>query len=395
MFEHIVLRRATGGQPISAGYIAEALLYYQKLHLFIDLGTLIYLIRQLGTSNILTLLSRPEVSAVYCEEMLGTHTESIGVSQYHNFVTIAITGHEDVGKLKHPVERLQFELERNGISKKQAKQFSTSFLQRVPIRKFSGNHFISGGIPAAAKKDLLDIEYTKQAIRHAIQATPGGYNVGDELELEIIDSELGYYVFSNLDLATVNKKRDQLVPPIEPISIAYLLTNILDARADLALSAFYGGDFVTSEFTSAIIQARHSEFLRRSNINASSRQHFVEVVLPDSPSLTEVIDSGERSFDEFIKLLDRAERFKNWLKKVNPDEDLVRSYMLDISSEGWIQRLPAKSLRYVITQALDATSPGTGIIAGILDNFVVEKLLSGWRPNHFVTKRLKPFMQGY
>lgn len=157
MFEHIVLRRATGGQPISAGYIAEALLYYQKLHLFVDRGTLFHLIKQIGTSGILTLLSRPDVSAVYCEEMLGTRTDSAGVSQYHNFVAFTLSGHKDVGELKSPAERLQYELERNGLPKKDAKQFSKAFLQRVPLRRFSGNHFLEGGILAAAKLDLLEL----------------------------------------------------------------------------------------------------------------------------------------------------------------------------------------------------------------------------------------------
>ena len=395
MFEHIVLRRATGGLPISAGYIAEALLYYQKLHLFVDRGTLFHLVKQLGTESILALLSRPDVSAVYCEEILGTKTDSVGVSQHHNYVAITWSGHKDVGELKSPADRLQYELERQGTPKKEAKQFSTAFLKRVPIRKFSGNHFLDGGIPSAAKRDLLDLEYAKQAIRHAVAATPGGYTVGDELKLEVIDSDLGCYVFSNLDLDAINKKRAQAAPPIEPLTIAYLLSNILDARADLALSSFYGGDFVTSEVTSSIIQARHTEFLRRSNINVASRRQFIEVVLPDSPCLAEVIDSGERSFDEFLLLLDRAGRFKDWLRKVNPDEDLVRSYMRDISSEGWIQRLPAKSLRYILTLALDATNPGAGLVAGFMDNFVVEKLLSGWRPNHFISGRLGPFVQGY
>lgn len=395
MFDHIVLRRATGGLPISAGYIAEALLYYQKLHLFIDRGTLFHLIKQLGTSRILALLNRPEVSAVYCEEMLGTRTDSVGVSQYHNFMAFTLSGHEGVGELKNPVDRLKYELERQGVPKKEAKQFAGAFLQRVPLRKFSGNYFLDGGIEAAAKRDLLDIEFAKQAIRHAIAATPGGYTVGDDLKLEVIESDLGCFVFTNVDLDVINKQRAHASPPIDPFTIAHLLTNLLDARADLALASFYGGDFVTSAITSSIIQARHSEFLRRSNLNGDSRRQFVEVVLPDSPSLAEVIDSGERSFEEFLLLLDRAGRFKDWLKKVNPDEDLVRSYMRDISSEGWIQRLPAKSLRYMLTLALDATNPVAGLVAGFMDNFVVEKLFSGWRPNHFVSGRLGHFIQGY
>lgn len=90
MFEHIVLRRATGGLPISAGYIAEALLYYQKLQLFVDRGTLFNLVRQLGTGRVLGLLDRANISAVYCEEMLGTSTDSIEVSQHHNYVAFTV-----------------------------------------------------------------------------------------------------------------------------------------------------------------------------------------------------------------------------------------------------------------------------------------------------------------
>jgi hypothetical protein len=92
--------------------------------------------------------------------------------------------------------------------------------------------------------------------------------------------------------------------------------------------------------------------------------------------------------------LDCAARFKDWLKAVNPDEDLIRTYMRDVSSEGWIQRLPAKSIRYVLTLALDATNPAVGLVSGFVDNFVVDKLLSGWRPNHFVSGKLSPFVQG-
>ena len=393
MFEHIVLRRTTGGLPMSAGYIAEALLYYQKLHIFIDTGTLFHLVKQLGTGRILALLSRPDVSAVYCEEILGTRTDSAGVSQYHNYVAMTMSGHQDVGHIKNPTDRLQYQLERQGLPKKEAKQFTMAFLQRVPMRKFSGSHFLNGGIAAAAKRDLLDLEYAKQAIRHVIAATPGGYAVGDDLKLEVIDSDLGCFVFTNIDLDAINKRRSEARPSSESLTIAHLLTNILDARADLALASFYGGDFVTSEVTSLMIQARHEEFLRRSKLNVASRRQFVEVVLPDSPSLAEVIESGERSFDEFLLLLDRAGRFKDWLKGVNPDENLVRSYMRDVSSEGWVQRLPAKSLRYVLTLALDATNPGAGLVAGFMDNFVVEKLLSGWRPNHFISGRLGPFVQ--
>lgn len=394
MFEHVVLRRAESGSPISVGQLAEGMFYYQKVHLIIDRETLFHLVQKLGTGLFLSILNRADISAVYCEEMLGTHTESVGTSQFHNYVAFTLSGHQDKGDLKTVQERLLFELERKGVAKKDARSFSKAFLERVPVRKYSGNHFLKGGVPEAAKHDLLDGEFVRQAVRQAITAIQGGYAIGDDLKFEVLNSELGNFVFTNINFDAINRKRAQFNPPIGPLTVAHLLSNILDARADFALASFYGGDFVTSSSTSAIIQVKHAELLRRSRLNVDSRQQFTEVVLPDSPSLAEVIDAGERTFDEFLSLLDRATRFKDWLKSVSPDENLIRTYMRDISSEGWIQRLPAKSLRYALALALDAANPVASLVAGFVDNFLIEKLLGGWRPNHFVSSKLGPFVRG-
>lgn len=392
MFDHVVLRRADGGQPISAGQIAEALLFYQKVHLVIDRGTLLGLVKQIGMPQLLTLLQRHDFSAVYCEEMLGTSTDNVGAFQIHSFVAFTLSGDKTAGELKTVDDRLRFDLERAEMPKAEARRFTKAFLDRVPVRKFSGNHFIAGGITEAAKLDVLDAEYTKEAVRRALQVMPGGYTAGSDLKFDVIDSKVGIHVFTNVDFEAINRRRAAGTPPEDPLTPAHLLSSILDARADLALASFYGGDFVTSASASAIIQVRYSELLRRSALNTASLQQFAEVVLPDTRTVAEVIDSGERTFPEFLVLLDKAARFKNWTKAVNPDENLVRTYVRDISSEGWIQRLPQKSMRYAFTLALDASNPVAGMVAGFVDNFVLEKLLSGWRPNHFISTKLQPFV---
>jgi hypothetical protein len=138
MFEHIVLRRTAGGLPISAGQIAEALLYYQKVHIVVDRGTLQNLVRQIGTGHILALLRRAEISAVYCEEILGTYTDSAGVSQYHNYVSMKVAGHETVGKFKNPQERLQYFIEGQGISKRKQRFLPEPFWTWSPLVPFPG-----------------------------------------------------------------------------------------------------------------------------------------------------------------------------------------------------------------------------------------------------------------
>jgi hypothetical protein len=392
MFDHIVLRRADTGEAISAGQIAEALLYYQHVHLILDRGTLSTLAQRIGTQGILKLLQRPEISAVYNEEMLVTQTETTSGFQIHRYDAITITGHESLGTFKTIQERVQYAIETASIDKKQSRQFAKTFVDKVPVRKFSSDYYLKGGISVAARRDLLDADFVRLAVRRLLPTLAGGYDPGPELRFDVIDSALGIHVFHNIDLPAMNLRRAMLQPPLEQLTIAYILTLLQDARGDIALASFYGGDFITSQAASSVIQVRHEEFLRRTALNSNAQRQFVEVVLPETPSVAEVIDSGERTLDEFFVLLDKAGRFKHWLKSVNPDEGLIRSYMNDVNAEGWIQKLPAKTARYILTLTLDATNPTAGLISGFVDNFLVEKLLGGWRPNHFVAGRLAPFI---
>lgn len=392
MFESVVLRRKENGEPISAGQIAEALLFYQKVHVVVDRGTLIQLVRQIGTSSFIALTQRSDFSAVYTEENLGTVTNDVGLLKVHGYVAMTLAGDGQSGNLERVQDRLQFELKRLGSQPADAKRFARAFLDRVPTRKLSGGHFLSGGIPAAAHKDLLDAPYARAAIRHALIATPGGYDAGEDLKFDVVETELGTYVFSSIDFEVVNRRRAALKPPQEPVTIAHLLSTLLDARADLAMAAHYGGDFVSSAASSAVIQVRHALLLQRALKNSGERKSFIEIHLPDMPTIAEAIDSGERSFDEFLKLLDKSARFKLWLKSTNPDEGLVREYFRAATAVDWIQTSKAKGMRYALATLADATNPIAGFLAGVADNFVVEKLLGGWRPSHFVNDRLKQFL---
>lgn len=393
MFEKIVLRRSEGGAAISAGQIAEALLFYQNVHLVIDMGSFGQLVRQLGPGTLLSVLQRGDCTAVYCEESLGTHSENVGSMQTHSFVAFTLTGHEGIGTFKSREDRVAYMFRNEGVPSSDAKRFAKAFLRYAPPRKFSSDFYLNGGIPSAARRDLNDKDFVGAAVNASLARIPGATGLGDALRFDIIDSDLGLYVFSNIDFELINRRRAGLVPSQEPVTAAHLLSNILDARADLSLASFYGGDFVSTEVTSSIIQIRYAEILRRGQLNEEQLTSFRQVTLPDYPSLRETIDSGQRTFKDFLLLLDKAARFKEWLKTAAVDEGLLRSYLAGVSKEGWVQSVPAKTVRYLFTTALESQYPLIGTAAAIADSFIVEKLLGGWRPNHFVENRLGPFLQ--
>lgn len=61
MFDSIVLNRSIDGPAITIGEIAEALLFYQNIHIVMDTSNLLGLIQSIGPHNIIRLLSHPDV----------------------------------------------------------------------------------------------------------------------------------------------------------------------------------------------------------------------------------------------------------------------------------------------------------------------------------------------
>ena len=322
MFEKIVLRRSEKGPALTIGELAEALLFYQNVHLVLDYSTLNEFIRRIGMPQLLVLLARPNVSAVYCEETLGTRTERVGVIEHHSFVAFTFVGTQEVGELKSRKRRLEYILEHNhGYGKRQARRLVERFRMRVPTRKLTNDYFLPGGVVKAASDDLLDPEFVHEAMRRVLSHIVGIPPILGDFKFEIIPSPTGFRIVTNLEFQAINAYRKNRDPRLDNISPAHLVNEILMARADTSLAAHYGGEFYTSELSSQIIRLRYAELLKRMGIEAEEIRQLKEIVIPESPSISEVIDSGGRTFEEFLSLLEKSQRFRDWIQGVNPDEN--------------------------------------------------------------------------
>lgn len=393
MFEKIVLRRSDKGPALTAGELAEALLFYQNVHLILDHGSLSGLINQIGMPTLVSLLTRPNISAVYCENLLATRTETKNNIATHSFVAISFSGDQEVGQLTSRKKKLEYILiKKHGYNKKQAKRLVERFRLKVPFRDLTNDHFIDGGIIKAAQQDLIDESFIHNSIRLALIDILGFENVPSNFIFKPHVGESEFQIETDLnflEISDVAKKRQSHDGDITP---AHLIGNVLNARADTILASFYGGEFYTSDLTSEIICLKYSELLRRVGIEKNELNEFNEIVVSTAPSLREVINSKERTFDEFLKMLDKSQRFREWAKGVNPDEKLVKEYWSEVSAEGWIDKLPSKALRYIIGTTIGAIEPLTGHAVSIADSFLLDKIIGGWRPSHFVDHTLKPFI---
>lgn len=126
-------------------------------------------------------------------------------------------------------------------------------------------------------------------------------------------------------------------------------------------------------------------------------------VFEGADSLQLALTSGKRTFDEFLEVLRRAERFKTWIKAQSTDSNLLKSYHREISTKSFIDRLPGKTSRFALFTGLGLAADltitgGLGTAAGVTvsaaDQFLVEKLGFGWKPHHFVAGPLRDFVVG-
>ncbi len=115
------------------------------------------------------------------------------------------------------------------------------------------------------------------------------------------------------------------------------------------------------------------------------------------------MNSGARNFPDVVRLVEQAKKFKEWLRTQDPDEHIRKAYLRDVSHANWADNLPLKTLRWLIFTAgglaLGAafTNPLTGTIAGtalsLADSFLLDKVIRGWKPSHFIDGPLKDFVQ--
>jgi hypothetical protein len=284
-------------------------------------------------------------------------------------------------------------LEMMQVSGGDARRLADRFLRRVPITRYSGDVFVTGGVHKSAAADLTDLDYLTAAFRRMLREQVGFEAYAERLRVDVTKLSAEQFTLShNIDFVKGNTRRKEVNPALENLTEGNLLAALLDASADLNIASHYGGDFYTSATNSDIVRIRYAEVLKRTGLSREQLKQFQDIVLSGYPTIREAIDSGSRTFGEFEKLLDKSDSFRETIHKIGPDASLVNEYFNEVRKEGWFSSVPVKGIRYVVGLALGAVSPAVGAAASAADMFLLEKL-KGWRPNHFVDDKLKPFLE--
>jgi hypothetical protein len=160
-------------------------------------------------------------------------------------------------------------------------------------------------------------------------------------------------------------------------------------------------DLAISPLDSIVATCRFTHLLRERAQNDDVLRLFQEFVFTDGRTIREAVNSGQRTFADVVRLAAAARKFKDWLKGKPSSRDLLREYCGEVSRIDWAERLPSKSIRWVLFTGVSTligvvAHPLAAAVAGVTlsaaDTFLTDKLIKGWKPNQFVSGPLTEFV---
>lgn len=393
MFEKIIIRRhAVDGQAIDAGLLAETLLFYGHVHILFDQANLRSLLTSIGPENLVSLLKDKRITGTFLSDNLGTITSDRNNVPYHSYAAFQISADENRKKINQKdwiIRGFEDTLGKVHGVKRHAKHF----IDQIEFRNH-GDTSEGGSIVDIARKDLNDRDYVRMAVTDILQRAVPDLKLPHNWFFYIAEAGKEFISCTNLNFTAINAEYHKTIPPAQnSITPAWLLSNLLDTRADIFFATDYMSEFVTDELHSSLAQLRISDLLKRRTNSAEQVAHFQELNFGKARAVREALNSGDRSFHDFMKLLEKADRFKGWLSERNPDAKLIKEYYEAATSESWANSLPSKMIRFIIcTLAPFGLGPVGGTAVGFGDSFLFERLVAGWRPNQFVQGPLKRFV---
>ena len=402
MFETAILRKHgqafTGVDP---GLIAETLLFYSNVHIVAHFGVLVELLRTLGADTLLRLLDDRIVTFTYLRSDFGVATVDQSGLEFHGFVSMRLEGHQSGKRKLTSEESVQLAFERALGRSWPKRRLARRFIDKFAFRQNVDVPDSPDGVPGLAFADLCDAAYVQDAVKAALVSLVPSYVAPADFRFEIVRGKTDFLIDHNINLTALNAGFRQLNPASDvTITPALISGYLLEARVDLQLASGYMAEIVTNSATASVVRRKLAAIMEKRDRNISEIEIFQEVQLRNARAIREAVNSGEHSFEDFLALLEKAEKFKGWLRSRNPDANLLDEYYKSVKAESWIEKLPSKGIRFLLTAGLAGVletlfPSGIGVASGIglgaADALLLDRLLRGWRPNQFIEGPLQRF----
>jgi len=388
MFREITIKPSKNLQ-FDLGQIAESLLFYEKVNLISSPLFFKMLIEHEEVDSFLELMTSGKINVKLEDNIFSTMRNEIAGQKSLWMRPTLVTGGKDL-TIQDRLERvIMTSTDRKGYSRRLTKKIldnSEVILHSPEIIKF-------------VEQDLSDQTYLKRAISKSVKFFDPLIKINpEEIDAKVHNLQGGFIIDTNVNFDEINKNIDTE----KHFGVEYILFNIMNTRVDSALASQLDSDLVTSPIINSLLKEKINKIIHSSSNNLTQIDNFSDVFLHEGKRIRDALNSGERSLTEYMKILEKADKFKDWLKNIEDDKNILTEYNKAVASETWVEKLPAKSFRFTFFTGVGlvvdmlggggiGTAAGVAISAG--DTFLLDKLIGGWKPNTFVNNEIEDFLK--
>ena len=379
MFDSIVIRnqrKISSKTPIDMDAFYEALLFYKRVTLIADKAMLSQLVLTCGHDFVLELVSDGFLQIEYLNSNTAIHTQNSGsANELHSPILFS-----------SPVldlDNVAFEIFQKSTGKSgKGRRFANKFLQKVTVADF-GDELIKN-----LTEDLADSDYVEKSVKYILENYTPEYPDISKLNFLVNETQGELSVDTNIDFIRLNKiYHTRISPEHSSLTPAYLLSHLFNTRGDIHFSSTHNSNISTDLVSSGIMEFKYSDLLQRQGVSFDKLNSFQNFVDVDTKKVRGVLESRNRSYDDFLVLLKKAGKMKSWLDSKDLDVNLIKEYHKAVIADSWVDKLPTKITRWTIFNGLGLVFGGVaGLGISALDNFFIEKIIRGWKPSHFIAE---------
>ena len=208
-------------------------------------------------------------------------------------------------------------------------------------------------------------------------------------ELEVTRDSDSSYIFKDIHILPTSRINDD-------IGALDSLNFLLEAREQIELGASLNSEILTQESISKVIQVYFNRFAKKTS-NFKIYQEFQNIFVNDVPSISEVINDSPDLINEYLKILRKSHKFRDWLDSQEKDSDILSEYYKKVTEKSIFEKGPIKQLKWVVdigaSTLLGFVNIGAGLVYSGFSGFVENKINNNWKPNMFIDTKLKRFLK--
>jgi len=387
MFNNICINsKLRPNDQIDVAFLIDLMIYYGEVNVLVCENQMEALLRTFGVDLLAELIQMKRIKIHVRQNMFGAAMPPKG-----NSIPLYACGF--FSKEGDNVEGILYRAHRK-ICNNSAK--NNMFADRfTPIISSFKNESV---IEDHVMEDMKNKEYFSKATLEFLKQNYPEYRQNENIVIEIeqVDPFPGFllpsfHIHSNLNmnkLAEINKNKGFK----EDFNYSSLILALGLSRSDNYTSAKFESELITDQNYSNLIALQLNDCLSRGLKSQKQIELFQESILYECPKLGDAFIAKAISSRTLKQLLAEGDKFRKWVNSVPENANLIKEYTKALTEKTLADNKLIKGVR-VCMSALIGAVPGLGKILGPLastaDAYYGDKLLSGWKPNHYIQDKLE------